>query len=767
MMRLHHLRLSTKFVLIALLFAAPVALLGYLFVQQSQKDILFAEREQAGTAYLHAIWPTFKAAIAGRDPTSREADTLAAASLRYDPAMHTTAPRRAFVAAPPGVARIDAGQTLIQKVADGSALTLDPDLDSYYLMDISTLKAPELAAAAHALIDVVARIPVAGEVSIERRADLAFAIGRLDRATRALRSSFESAYAGNPDGSVMRRLDPVRRGALRAAEELTRRARVLAGPIERGGTGDPRVIASLVSAYAATQGDLDRLWQATLGDLDRLLAVRIDGFENKLFWNLAIALALLVAVVGLMVAVSRSITLRLNTVAGAMNQMRGGSLESVVPHQDGGDEIGIIAQTLEVFRERLISLRAFEGDLIAQEANTAADLRFRDMLDVSPIGAVISTAEGRTLYSNNRFAEILGLDRDSVLASNNELAYLDPAQRSRYLEELSRAGRVRSMEVAFSRADGTAAVCLLAGENMAYKGAAGSLTWVYDITELKKAEEEVRSTQTRLIQSEKLASLGQLTAGIAHEIKNPLNFVNNFSELSKELMDELTELLRTAQVDDSVRDEVGEITGMISANLAKVVQHGQRADSIVRNMLLHSRDGGGERRAVDLNATVEESLNLAYHGARAERSDFNVTLERDYDPAIGEVTIFPQEFTRVLLNLLSNGFYAAHKRKIEAADGGFQPTLTVTTRALADGFELRIRDNGAGIPDAVRDNVFTPFFTTKPPGEGTGLGLSISHDIIVNQHGGTIGIDTQAGDHTEFIVTLPRSVAAPKLRMVS
>ncbi|UWU74592.1 cache domain-containing protein [Bradyrhizobium huanghuaihaiense] len=277
--------------------------------------------------------------------------------------------------------------------------------------------------------------------------------------------------------------------------------------------------------------------------------------------------------------------------------------------------------------------------------------------------------------------------------------------------------------------------------------------------ELSRSLNELRTAQDRLVQTEKLASLGQLTAGIAHEIKNPLNFVNNFSSVSTELIDELNEVLQSASLDDKSREEVGELTAMLKGNLEKVVQHGKRADSIVRNMLLHSRQGSGEHRPVDINAVVEESLNLAYHGARAERPAFNVTLERAFDPAAGLADIYPQEITRVLLNLISNGFYAAAKRKASAA-GGFEPTLSATTRSLGDRVEIRIRDNGTGIPPEVQEKLFNPFFTTKPAGEGTGLGLSMSHDIVVKQHGGTIDVKTDPGVFTEFIITLPRTMAA-------
>jgi two-component system NtrC family sensor kinase len=278
--------------------------------------------------------------------------------------------------------------------------------------------------------------------------------------------------------------------------------------------------------------------------------------------------------------------------------------------------------------------------------------------------------------------------------------------------------------------------------------------------ELVASLDELRTAQDRLVQTEKLASLGQLTAGIAHEIKNPLNFVNNFSALSAELTDELNDVLKPVALERKVREEVEELTGLLKDNLEKVVQHGKRADSIVKNMLLHSRAGSGEHRPVDVNALLDESLNLAYHGARAEKAGFEITLQRDFDPDAGAIEMFPQEITRAFLNLISNGFYAVTKRKSEADDETFEPVLSATTRSLGNRVEIRIRDNGTGIPPEVREKIFNPFFTTKPAGEGTGLGLSMSHDIIVKQHGGSINVETERGVFTEFIITLPRGDTA-------
>jgi signal transduction histidine kinase len=275
--------------------------------------------------------------------------------------------------------------------------------------------------------------------------------------------------------------------------------------------------------------------------------------------------------------------------------------------------------------------------------------------------------------------------------------------------------------------------------------------------DLSKSLDDLRTAQGRLIQTEKLASLGQLTAGIAHEIKNPLNFVNNFSALSAELTDELSDVLKSATLAGKVREEVAELTGLLKDNLEKVVQHGKRADSIVKNMLLHSREGSGDHRPADINALLDESLNLAYHGARAEGREFNVTLQKDFDERAGAAEVFPQEITRVFLNLISNGFYAVTKRKTDHGGSAFDPVLIAATRDLGDSVEIRIRDNGTGIPAEVKEKMFNPFFTTKPAGEGTGLGLSMSHDIIVKQHGGRIDVETEPGQFTEFRIVLPRT----------
>jgi signal transduction histidine kinase len=404
-----------------------------------------------------------------------------------------------------------------------------------------------------------------------------------------------------------------------------------------------------------------------------------------------------------------------------------------------------------------------EGDVLRDQAESGCPPALIDFLRDHPIRKSRETFTGRA-FTDGKVAHLpdVLLDPEYNFGAGPELggyraALAVPLMRDGAVEGVLSLARPepgpfspRQIELVQTFAD----QAVIAIENARLFGQVQERT-----RELSLSLDELRTAQDRLVQTEKLASLGQLTAGIAHEIKNPLNFVNNFSALSAELIDELNEVLKPAALDVRTRVEIDELTHMLKGNLEKVVQHGKRADSIVKNMLLHSREGSGEHRPVDINAIVEESLNLAYHGARAEKSGFNITLKRDLDPDAGMIDLYPQEITRVFLNLISNGFYAATKRK-ESGEEGFEPTLSATTKSLGNRVEIRIRDNGTGIPLEVKEKMFNPFFTTKPAGEGTGLGLSMSHDIVVKQHGGKIDVDTEPGVFTEFIITLPRTAVA-------
>ena len=275
--------------------------------------------------------------------------------------------------------------------------------------------------------------------------------------------------------------------------------------------------------------------------------------------------------------------------------------------------------------------------------------------------------------------------------------------------------------------------------------------------ELERTLTQLQQTQQQLIVQEKLASLGALTAGIAHEIKNPLNFVTNFAGLSAELADELGEILRSEQerLSEAARADVQELLAALVQNVEKIVAHGKRADSIVRGMLQHSRGAGSAPEPTDVNALLAEYIALAYHGMRAQNASFNIAIDTTYDPAAGLIDAVPQDLSRVFLNLLNNACYATDEKRRQLGPQ-YSPRIAVHTRNLGDRVEIRIRDNGPGMPLAVREKLFTPFFTTKPPGAGTGLGLSISRDIIVQQHRGEIHVDTEEGSHTEFIIVLPR-----------
>jgi two-component system, NtrC family, sensor kinase len=455
-----------------------------------------------------------------------------------------------------------------------------------------------------------------------------------------------------------------------------------------------------------------------------------------------------------------------------------------VPLLRKGDPIGVIflaRRRVEPFTDRQIELvRTFADQAVIAMENTRllSELRERQAelrvtFDNMGDGVVMFDAEARLTAWNRNFQQMLELP-DAFLAGRPSYAeyfrYL--ADRGEFISAdleapLGRTVDDTGLEMRYERTRPDGRVIEVRRNPVP----GGGFVLIYgDITERKRAEEAIRAArdaaeralhelqtaQASLVHAQKMAALGQVTAGIAHEIKNPLNFVNNFAGLSVELLDELKEAARAVSaLDPGKRAEIVETIRMLTGNLEKIVEHGRRADGIVRSMLQHSRGGSDDWQPIDLNTLAEETLNLAFHGARAQDPNFDIALEHDLDSNLALVDGVRQELTRVLLNLISNGFYAANERS-RKSDGAYRPALKVTTREFGESVEVRVRDNGVGVPPENRDKLFQPFFTTKPTGEGTGLGLSISYEIVTQQHGGTIMVDSEVGDFTEFTVRLPR-----------
>lgn len=492
---------------------------------------------------------------------------------------------------------------------------------------------------------------------------------------------------------------------------------------------------------------------------------------------------LLLVIVGLSVAgaatimlfyVARRVIRPLQAMTSAMMDLARGDTTVDIPAQGSRDEVGDMAKALKVFRDTAVEVQETNLREIRETRR-----RLIDAIESMSEGLSLFDADDRLVVCNTRYRQILypgmhdmvtpGTTYEAIVREAAELGLIKDAEGDvedwvqRRLERHRNPGAPHVQQ----RGDGR---WVRVNERRTEDG---GLVAVYtDITEDRKQEQELREakeraeraleeltqTQQSLIYAEKMASLGQLTAGVAHEIKNPLNFVKNFSETADDAVQELEESLAgvLARMDEDQRADVEEQIASIKMFLGKISEHGKRADGIVKSMLAHAGEGSGQIEQTDLNTLLEETVALTYHSVRAERDDFNMEVVKELDPSLEPVAIYPQEITRLLLNLIGNACYALQERKSGTEDPSYQPELRVCTKEHGDHVEMRIRDNGTGIPESVKEKIFEPFYTTKPTGEGTGLGLSLSYETVVQQHRGQMTVDSKEGEYTEFIINLPR-----------
>ncbi len=498
----------------------------------------------------------------------------------------------------------------------------------------------------------------------------------------------------------------------------------------------------------------------------------IERADRSARTALYIVIALCLMGMALTVLVLRSIVRPLQRLNDGISGLMQGNHDVEIP-PEGNHEFGAMARTLNLFRDSIVERQRLEAEAEAQRKTIAT------AIETISDGFVLYDNEARILLANGKYIEMFpqiaslvkpGVSFRQIMQAQVKSgdAKLGDLSAEAWVEQRV-ADHLDDRDTAYERRYGDTWVRI--SKRQTPDG--GKVAVYTDITELKQREAEIskardaaeaalsdlQKAQARLVQSEKMASLGQLTAGIAHEIKNPLNFVNNFSKLSDELLQELEEVLQEPirQLDDETRDDAEDLLKTVRENLNKISDHGKRADSIVKNMLLHSRDGPSERRSASVNAVVEEALNLAYHGLRAENSDFNIEIVKSLAEDVGDIECYPQDLLRVFLNLINNAMYAAHKRR-QDGNGDFSPKLWLKTQIDGDMVSIEVRDNGKGIPADIQEKIFTPFFTTKPAGQGTGLGLSLSYDIVNKQHGGDLTVNSRPGEFTAFQVALARTL---------
>ncbi|MBI1292215.1 HAMP domain-containing protein [bacterium] len=556
---------------------------------------------------------------------------------------------------------------IISFVGDDSNLILDPDLDSYYMMDATLLKIPSIQDQITGLANRIRQALETKAISPEERALLLADLGTFQATMEELERNMQTGFQNNPAGNLQPSLSAYVEEFKITSQRLQRfaRERLLAeGELANVDARDFEVLLS--DARRAGY----RLWDNSIDELDKLLLARVAGFQTRKVQALTGVAIILILAALLVFLVSSRISKRVNKLAELSVRIAGkpedeGQIAEDLKAMATGDEIGALASSTATMAEQI---RRFIQEIRASQV---------------ALEEYNATLESRV------------------------------AERTQEIEQKN--------------------------------------------SELEGALKMVREAQNRLVTQEKLASLGSLTAGIAHEIKNPLNFVNNFAQLSGDLAVELKEVVDKVgdKLPDNDRDEILELIEMLVQNVHKINEHGQRADGIVKGMLAHSRGKVGQRVPVDLNNMLAEYTKLAYHGLRADDSTFNVTLDFQFDSNVGKIPVVPQDFSRSILNIVNNGCYSAHQKKKKLGES-FQPTISVKSLAKGDHIEIRIRDNGLGIPKEKLEKIFEPFFTTKPTGQGTGLGLSMTFDILVQQHQAELRVESEEGDFAEFIILLPR-----------
>jgi len=706
---LDQIRLRTKLLLIAIIAVVPSIILLWLLISEKNIAIQFGYKEYVGNQYLRPLrqmqeaLPVFAGAVrddfraaGGSRPTlspaaleqAKRVDEALAELQKVDAefdGLIKVAPRldslrqrwererdgknarnaEIFVE---NIASIRADlRRVISFVGDDSNLILDPDLDSYYMMDATLLKIPAIQDQITGLAGRIEAAFDAKAISPEDGALLLSDMGTFQATVEELERNMQTGFQNNPAGNLQPALSSYVEEFRVSANRLQRFIRERL--IEKSDLS-PEAREDYKAFVDDARAAGYRLWDNAVDQLDILLQTRIAGFERRKMEALAFVFAVLLLAGGAVYLVSNRITRRVNQLA-----LLSGKIASK-PEEEG-----------------------------------QVDAALKSLVSKDEIGALADSTAVMAAQIRRFIAEI----RASQVALEEYNATLE--QRV--------ADRTREIE---------------------HKNA-----------ELENALKLVKEAQNRLVTQEKLASLGSLTAGIAHEIKNPLNFVNNFAQLSNDLMGEIKESVD--RVSDKLEaadlDDLLDLIGMVQQNVQKINEHGQRADGIVKGMLAHSRGKVGQRLPADLNNLVTEYAKLAYHGLRADDSTFNITFDFQFDSTIGKVDVIAQDLSRAILNIVNNGCYSAHQRKKKQGEG-FEPTISIRTRNLGDRVELRIRDNGLGIPKEKLDKIFEPFYTTKPTGQGTGLGLSMTFDIIVQQHQGELRVDSVEGEFAEFVIVLPK-----------